>query len=102
MKILLCKDKNDNIVERYESINDVIERNEGENYNYQSLANCIYKGIPYKGFLYEWIDTNDNNYKDSLRGEMIRLKKILEAIGIWNKDENQETVNCIQQTPKYG
>ena len=88
MKILLCKDKNDNIVERYESINDVIERNKGENYNYQSLANCIYKCIPYKGFLYEWIDTNDNNYKDSLRGEMIRLKKILEAIGIWNKDEN--------------
>ena len=102
MKILLCKDKNDNIVERYESINDVIERNEGENYNYQSLANCIYKGRPYKGFLYEWIDTNDNNYKDSLRGEMNRLKKILEAIGIWKKDENEENVNYIQQTTKYG
>ena len=94
MKILLCKDKNDNIVERYESINDVIERNKGENYNYQSLANCIYRGISYKGFMYEWIDTNDNEnkYSDTVRSELIRLKRVLEAIGLW-KDENKENVN---------
>ena len=89
MKILLCKDKNDNIVERYESINDVIKCNKENNYNYQSLANCIYRGITYKGYKYEWIDTNDNEnkYSDSVRSELIRLKRVLEAIGLW-KDEN--------------
>ncbi len=89
MKILICKDKENNIVERYESINDVIACNKEDNYNYQSLANCIHRGITYKGYKYEWIDTNDdeNKYSDTVRGELIRLKEILKAIGIW-KNEN--------------
>ena len=39
---------------------------------------------------------NNNNMVRPSNGNAERLKKILEAIGIWKKDENEENVNYIQ------
>jgi len=84
MKYFISIDpKTNKIVERYETISDIVKSN--KDYNYQCISNAICKGITYKGYKYKVVDSNKSldNTDYNIHSEVLNLLEAMKMIGIY-------------------